>query len=167
MFLIGYILIALIFLAVGLCLLLSPGAYFALLDRMARTDFWSKPGPAWDPKAPRWRGAGLALTLFALFMIFGPPLSVYLRSPEEFNQRLHSTHHDVSWGGVVIWLFFSVLGIGFLSKPLVLLDAFSPRKLSAEPEAQRYVYILRIFGGLVLFISLFGTSIQLLRYLLH
>ena len=84
---------ALAFLAVGLCLLLSPGTYFGLLDRMARVDLWAKPSSSWDPKAPRWRAAGVALTLFALFLIVGPPLSVYLRSPEEFNKRLYSSHH--------------------------------------------------------------------------
>ena len=163
MFLIYYLLIALVFLGIGLCLLLSPSTYFTLLDRMARTDFWSKSGPAWDPKAPQWRAAGLALMLFALFMIFGPPLSVYLRSPEEFNQRLHSSHHCVSWGAVVVWLFFSVLGIGFLSKPLVLLDRFSPRKLSAEPDAHQHAYKLRIFGALLVVASFLGICIQLLR----
>ena len=167
MFLVGYLLISLMFLAGGICLLLSPGTYFTLLDRMAGTDFWSKSGPAWDPKAPKWLALGLALTLFALFMIFGPPLSVYLRSPEEFNQRFRSSHHNVSWEAVVLWLFFSVLGIGFFSKPLVLVDAFSPRKLSGEPDAQRHLYKLRIFGGIVFFISLFGLSVQLLRYLLR
>ena len=106
MFVIGYLLVALAFLAVGLCLLLSPGTYFAMLDRMARVDLWAKPSPSWDPKAPRWRAAGLALTLFALFLIVGPPLSVYLRSPEEFNRRLHPPHHGVSWGGTYSLAFF-------------------------------------------------------------
>jgi len=160
---IGYLLVALTFLAVGLCLLISPGTYFALLDRMARVDLWAKPSDSWDPKALRWRAVGLGGTLFALFMIVGPLLSAYLRSPEEFNQRIHSSHHGVSWGALVLWLFFFVLGLGFLGKPLAMLDKVSPRKLSAEPDAQRHAYLLRIFGGLLLLISLFGMWVQLLR----
>jgi hypothetical protein len=159
--------VALAFLAVGLCLLLSPGTYFALLDRMARVDLWAKPSSSWDPKAPRWRAVGLALALFALFLIVGPPLSVYLRSPEEFNQRLHSSHHSVSGGALILWLFFFAIGIGFLVRPLAVLDRFSPRKLSVERDAQRHAYKLRIFGGLVLFISLFGMWVQLLRHFRH
>ena len=157
---------ALAFLAVGLCLLLSPGTYFTLLDRMARIDLWAKPTSSWDPKAPRHRAGGLALTLFALYLIVGAPLSVYLRSPGEFNQRLHS-HHSVSWGALILWLFFFALGIGFLVRPLAALDQVSPRKLSVEPDAQRHAYKLRIFGGLLLLIALLGMSVQLLRHFLH
>jgi hypothetical protein len=164
LFVIGYLLAALAFLAVGLCLLLSPGTYFALLDRMARVDLWAKPSSSWDPKAPRWRAVGLALTLFALFLIVGPPLSVYLRSPEEFNQRLYSSHHSVSWGAIIVWLFFFALGIGFLVKPLAVLDRVSPRQLSVEPDAQRHAYKLRIFGGLLFLISFLGMWVQLLRH---
>lgn len=167
MFVICYLLVALTFMAVGLCLVISPGTYFRLLDRMARIDLWAKPSSSWDPKAPRWRAAGLALTLFALFMIVGPPLSAYLRSPEEFNQRLHSSHHSVSWGALILWLFFLALGIGFLFRPLAVLDRVSPRKLSAEPDAQRHAYKLRIFGGLLLVVALLGMCVQLLRYFLH
>ena len=158
---------ALVFLAIGVCLLLSPGTYFALLDRMARIDLWAKPSSSWDPKAPRWRAAGLALTLFALFMIVGPPLSVYLRSPEEFNQPLHSSHHSMSWGALILWLFFFALGIGFLVRPLAVLDRVSPRKLSVEPDVQRHAYKLRIFGGILFLTSLLGICIQLLRHSRH
>src|SRR5205814_4678133 len=87
LFIFGYLLVALIFLAVGVCLTVSPRTYFGLLDRMARVDLWTKPGSSWDPKAPRWRALGAALTLFALLMVFGPPLSVYLRSPESWRER--------------------------------------------------------------------------------
>jgi hypothetical protein len=167
LFVIGYLLVALAFLAVGLCLLLSPGTYFALLDRMARVDLWAKPSASWDPKAPRWRAAGLALTLFALLLIVGPPLSVYLRSPEEFNQRLHSSHHSVSWGALIVLLFFFAVGVGFLVRPLAMLDAVSPRKLSVEPDVQRHTYKLRIIGGLLFLISLLGMWVQLLRHLRH
>jgi len=82
LFVIGYLLIALTFLALGLCLLISPGTYFALLDRLGGVDLWAKPSSSWDPKAPRWRALGVAFSLFALLMIFGPPLSVYLHSPQ-------------------------------------------------------------------------------------
>ena len=164
---IGYLLVALAFLAVGLCLLLSPGTYFALLDRMARVDLWAKPRDSWDPKAPQWRAVGLGVTLFGLFLIVGPLLSAYLQSPQEYNQRLHSSHHGVSWGALILWLFFFVLGLGFLGKPLALLDRVSPRKLSAEPDAQRHTYMLRILGGLFLLISLFGLLVQLLRHFRH
>jgi hypothetical protein len=159
--------VALVFLAVGLCLLISPGTYFALLDRMARIDLWAKPSSSWDPKASRWRAAGLALTLFALFLIVGPPLSVYLRSPKEFNQRLHCSHLSVSWGALILWLFFFALGIGLLVRPLAVLDRFSPRKLSVEPDVQRHTYKLRIIGGLLLLISLLGMWVQFLRYFRH
>ena len=158
---------ALVFLALGLCLLISPRTYFRLLDRMARVDLWAKPSSSWDPKAPRHRAGGLALTLFALYLIVGAPLSVYLRSPKEFNQRLHSSPHSVSWGAVVLSLFFFAIGIGFLVRPLAALDRFSPRKLSAEPDAQRHAYKLRIFGVLLLLISLFGIWVQLLRHFHH
>lgn len=158
---------ALLSLAVGLCLLLSPGTYFALLDRMARVDLWAKRSPSWDPNAPRWRAAGLALTLFALFMVVGPPLLVYLRFPEEFNQRLHSSHPSVSWGALIVLLFFLAFGVGFLAKPLAVLDRVSPRRLSAEPDAQRHAYKLRMFGGLLFLISLLGVWVQLLRYIRH
>ena len=158
---------ALVVLAVGLCLLLSPGTYFALLDRMARVDLWAKPSSSWDPKAPRWRAAGLALTLVALFLIVGPPLSVYLRSAEVYNQRLHSSHHSVSWGAVVVLLFFFALGVGFLVRPLAVLDRLSPRKLSVEPDAQRHAYKLRIFGAILLLVSLLGMWVQILRYFRH
>lgn len=167
MFVIGYLLVALAFLAVGLCLLLSPGTYFGLLDRMARVDLWAKPSASWNPKAPRWRAAGLALTLFTLLLIVGPPLSVYLRSPEEFNQRLHSSHHSVSWGALILLLFFFVLGLGFLGRPLAMLDRFSPRKLSTEPDVQRHAYKLRIFGGVLLVISVLGMWVQFLRHFRH
>lgn len=155
------------FLAAGLCLLLSPGTYFALLDRMARIDLWARPSSSWDPKALRWRAVGLGITLFALLMVVGPVLSAYLQSPEEFNQRLHSSHHGVSWGALVLLLFFFVLGLGFLGKPLAMLDTVSPRKLSAEPDAQRHTYILRIFGALLLLISLLGMWVQVLRHFRH
>jgi hypothetical protein len=162
LFIFGYLLIAMAFLAVGLCLLISPRTYFRLLDRMARVDLWAKPSSSWDPNARRWRAAGLVPTLFALFLIVGAPLSVYLRSPEEFNQRFHSSHHSVSWGALILLLFFFALGIGFLVRPLAVLDRVSPRKLSVEPDVRRHTYKLRIFGGLLLFISLLGMWVQLL-----
>jgi len=167
LFIIGYLLAALTFLVVGLCLLISPGTYFALLDRMARVNLWAKPSSFWDPEAPRWRALGVAFTLFALLLIFGPPLSVYLRSPEEFNQRLHSSHHSVSWGALVVLLFFFALGIGLLVRPLAVLDRVSPRKLSVEPVVQRHASKLRIFGGLLFLISILGMWVQLLRHFLH
>jgi hypothetical protein len=93
LFVIGYLLIALTFLALGLCLLLSPGTYFALLDRMTGVDLWAKPSSSWDPKAPRWRALGMTFALFALLLIFGPPLSVYLRSPESSHEH-HLCHRS-------------------------------------------------------------------------
>jgi hypothetical protein len=167
LFIIGYLLIALMFLAVGLCLFISPGTYFGLLDRMARVDLWTKPGSSWDPKSPRWRALGVALTLFAFLMVFGPPLSVYLRSPEDWRERLHSSHPGVSWGALIVLLFFFALGVGFLVRPLAMLDRVSPRKLSIEPDVQRHAYKLRIFGGLLFLISLLGMWVQLLRHFRH
>ena len=165
LFIVGYLLIALVFLALGLCLLISPGTYFALLDRMARVNLWTRPNPSWDPKAPRWRALGVAFILFALLLILGPPLSVYLRSPEEFRGRFHSSYHGVSWGAVAVLSFFFALGVSFLAKPLEVLDRVSPHKLSAEADVQRQAYKLRIFGGLLLLISLLGMWVQLLHHL--
>jgi hypothetical protein len=165
LFVIAYLLTDLGFLAIGLCLLISPISYFGLLDRMAGINLWAKRGPAWDPNAPRWRAAGFALITFAVFMVVAPPLSAYLRSPEEFNQLYRSSHHGVSWGAMALFLFFFILGIGFLAKPLILLDKLSPRKLSDEPDVRRHLHKLQIFGGILIFISLFGISIQLVRYL--
>lgn len=167
MFVIGYLLIALAFLAVGLCLLISPATYFALLDRLARVDLWAKPSSSWDPAAPRWRALGVAFTLFALLLIFGPPLSVYLRSPEGSLEHLHSSYPGASWGALIVLLFFFALGVGFLVKPLAALDRVSPRKLSVEPGVQRHAYKLRIFGGLLFLISLLGMCVQLLRHFRH
>ena len=167
MFIFGYLLVALIFLAVGVCLTVSPRTYFGLLDRMARVDLWTKPGSSWDPKAPRWRALGAALTLFALLMVFGPPLSVYLRSPESWREHLHSPHPGVSWGALIVLLFFFALGVGILVRPLAVLDRISPRKLSVEPNVQRHANKLRIFGGLLLLISLLGMWVQLLRHFRH
>ena len=164
MFIIGYLLIALTFLAVGLCLLISPDTYFALLDRMARVNLWAKPSTSWDPKAPRWRALGVAFTLFALLLIFGPPLSVYLRSPEGSHEHLHSSYPGVSWGALIVLLFFFALGVGLLVRPLAVLDRVSPRKISVEPNVQRHAYKLRIFGGLLFLISLLGMWVQLLRH---
>ena len=166
MFIIAYLLIALIFLAVGLCLLISPSTYFALLDRLARVDLWAKPSSSWDPEAPRWRALGVGFTLFALLLIFGPPLSVYLRSPKDWHEHLHSSP-GVSWGALIVLLFFFALGVGFLVRPLAVLDTVSPRKLSVEPDVQRHTYKLRIIGGLLFLISLLGLWIQLLRHLRH
>jgi len=166
-FLVGYLLLALMFLAVGLCLLISPGTYFALIDRIARVDLWAKPSSSWDPRAPRWRALGVAFTLFALLLILGPPLSVYLRSPEGSHARLHSSYPGVSWGALIVLLFFFALGVGFLVRPLAVLDRVSPRKLSVEPDVQRHAYKLRIFGGLLFLISLLGMWIQLLRHFRH
>jgi hypothetical protein len=167
LFIIGYLLIALTFLAVGLCLLISPGTYFAVLDRMARVNLWSKPTSSWDPEAPRWRGLGVAFTLFALLLILGPPLSVYLRSPESWHEHLHSSYPGVSWGTLIVLLFFFAFGVGFLVRPLAVLDRVSPRKLSVEPYLQRHTYKLRIFGGLLSLISLLGMWVQLLRHFRH
>jgi hypothetical protein len=167
MFLIGYVLIALAFLGLGLCLLVSPGTYFALLDRMARVGLWAKPSASWDPDAPRWRALGVAFTLFAVLLIVGPPLSVYLRSPESWHERLQTSHAGVSWGALIVLLFFFAIGVGFLVRPLAVLDRVSPRKLSVEPDVQRHSYKLRIFGGLFFLISLLGMWVQLLRYLRH
>jgi hypothetical protein len=164
---IAYLLTALAFLAVGLCLLISPGTYFALLDRFARVDLWAKPTSSWEPKAPRWRALGVTFTLFALLMVVGPPLSVYLRSPERWQEHLHSSHPGVSWGALIVLLFFLALGVGFLLKPLAVLDKVSPRKLSVEPDLKRHVYKLRIFGGLLLFVSLLGMWVQLVRHFQH
>jgi hypothetical protein len=167
LFIVGYLLVALIFIGVGVCLIVSPRTYFALLDRMARVDLWTKPGSSWDPKAPRWRALGVAFTLFALLIVFGPPLSVYLRSPEGAHEHLHSSYPGVSWGAVIVLLFFFALGVGFLIRPLAVLDRVSPRKLSVEPGAQRRAYKLRIFGGLLFLISLLGMWVQLLRHFQH
>lgn len=164
MFLIGYLLIALAFLAVGLCLLISPGTYFALLDRLARVNLWTRPSSSWDPKAPRWRALGVAFALFAFLLILGPPISVYLHSPGGSHNHLPSSYSNVSWGALIVLLFFLALGVGFLAKPLAVLDRVSPRKLSAEPDAQRHAYKLRIFGGLLFLISLLGMWVQLLRH---
>ncbi len=167
MFVIGYLLIALTFLAIGLCLLFSPGTYFALLDRMARVNLWAKPSSSWDPKAPRWRALGVAFTFFALLLIFGPPLSVYLHSPESLHQHLHSSHAGVSWGALIVLSFFFILGVSFLASPLAVLDWVSPSKLSVEPDVQRHAYKVRIFGGVLLFVSLVGMWVQLLRHFRH
>ena len=167
MFVIGYLLIALTFLAVGLCLLISPRTYFALLDRIARVDLWAKPSSSWDPKAPRWRALGVAFSLFALLLIFGPPLLVYLRSPEGSHEHLHPSYSDVSWGAVIVLLFFFALGVGFLVRPLAVLDRVSSRRFSVEPDVQRHAYKLRIFGGLLFLISLLGMWVQLLRHFRH
>jgi hypothetical protein len=158
LFIIGYLLAVSMLLAVGLCLLLSPGTYFALLDRMARVDLWAKPSSSWDPKAARWRVLGGAFTLIALLFIIGPPLSVHLRSPEGLHEQLRTSHPGtgVSWGGLVILLFFFALGLGLVTRPLAVLDRVSPRKLSVEPDVQRDAYKLRIFGGVLLVISLLG-----------
>jgi hypothetical protein len=86
-------------------------------------------------------------------------------TPEEFNQLYRSSHHGVSWGAMALFLFFFILGIGFLAKPLILLDKLSPRKLSDEPDVRPHLHKLQIFGGILIFISLFGISIQLVRYL--
>jgi hypothetical protein len=160
LFVVGYVLTALTFLALGLFLLLSPGAYFALLDRMAGVDLWAKPSSSWDPKAPRWRALGVAFALFALLMIFGPPLLVYLHSPEILHAPLRSSHPGVSWGVVIVLLLFFALGVGFLVKPLAVLDRVSPRKLSIEHDVQRHTYKLRIFGGLLSLISILGMWVQ-------
>lgn len=164
MVIVGYLLGVLTFLAIGLCLLIAPRTYFALLDRMARVNLWAKPALSWDPKAPRWRALGLAFTLFALLMILGPPLSVYLRSPEAWHEHLHSSYPGVSWGAFIVLLFFLALGVGFLVRPLALLDRLSPRRLSVEPDVQRHAYKLRIFGGLLFLISLLGMWVQVLRH---
>jgi len=167
LFLVGYLFLALTFLAVGLCLLISPRTYFALLDRIARVDLWARPSSSWDPEAPRWRALGVAFTLFALLLIFGPPLSVYLRSSEGSHEHLHSSYPGVSWGALIVLLFFFALGVGFLVRPLAVLDRVSPRKLSVEPDAHRNAYKLRIFGGLLFLISLLGMWVQLLRHFRH
>jgi hypothetical protein len=167
LFVFGYLLVALIFLAIGLCLIISPGTYFALLDRMARVDLWTRPGSSWDPKAPRWRALGVAFTVFALFMVFGPPLFVYIGAPERIREHVHSSYPGVSWGALIVLLFFFALGVGFLVRPLAVLDRVSPRKLSVEPDAQRHAYKLRIFGGLLFLISLLGMWVQLLRHFRH
>jgi hypothetical protein len=166
LFIVGYLLIALTFLALGVCLLISPRTYFGLLDRLARVDLWAKPSRSWDPEAPRWRALGIAFTLFALLLIVGPPLSVYLRSPEGWHERLHSSP-GVSWGALIILLSFFALGVGFLLRPLAVLDRVSPRRLSVEPDVQRHAYKLRIFGGLLFLISLLGMWVQLLHHFRH
>jgi len=130
---------------------------------MARVNLWARPNASWDPKAPRWRALGLAFILFALLSILGPPLSVYLRSPEESGGHFHSSDHGVSWGAVAVLSFFFALGVGFLAKPLDVVDKVSPHKLSAEADVQRHAYKLRIFGGLLLLISLLGMWVEFLR----
>ena len=165
LFIVAYLLAALMFLAIGLCLLISPATYFSLLDRMSRVDLWAKPRDSWDPKAPQWRALGVGFILFALFLIVGPPLFVYLRSTDEVHKHLHTSHPGVSWGGLIVLLFFFALGLGILYRPLGVLDRVSPRKLSAEPDVQRHAYVLRIFGGVLVLISLLGMWVQLLRYL--
>jgi hypothetical protein len=102
-----------------------------------------------------------------LLLILGPPLSVYLRSPENSRQYPPSSFPHASWGALIVLLFFVALGIGFLAKPLAVLDRVSPRKHSAEPEVQRNAYKLRILGGLLLFASVLGMCVQLLRYFQH
>jgi hypothetical protein len=170
LFVIGYLLIASVFLAVGLCLLTSPRTYFRLLDRMAQVNLWARSSASWDPNSPRWRAVGAAFIFFALFMVLGPLLSFYIRSPEEFRGRLDASYPsangstDVSWAGVVVLLLFLALGLGFLTRPLAILDRVSPHKLSADAGAQRHAYILRIFGALLLSVSLLGMWVQLSRY---
>jgi hypothetical protein len=161
LFVIAYLLTDLGFLAIGLCLLISPISYFGLLDRMAGINLWAKRGPAWDPNAPRWRAAGFALITFAVFIPLYRLTCDLLRNLTNYR----SSHHGVSWGAMALFLFFFILGIGFLAKPLILLDKLSPRKLSDEPDVRRHLHKLQIFGGILIFISLFGISIQLVRYL--
>lgn len=166
LFIIGYLLMALLFLTLGLCLLISPGTYFALLDRAARVDLWTKPSGSWNPTAPRWRVLGAMFTLFALLMVVGPPLSFFLSSPKEVRSHFHSSQ-GASWGAVAVLLFFVALGIGFLTRPLAVLDRVSPRKLSDEPDVQRHEDKLRIFGGVLLVVALLGICVQLIRYFRH
>ena len=107
------------------------------------------------------------MTFFALLMVLGPPFSVYMRSPEEFRGHIHTSDPDVSWVGIVALLLFLALGLGFLTRPLAMLDRVSPHKLSADAGVQRLAYILRIFGALLLLVSLLGMWVQLSRYFRH
>ena len=167
LFIVVYLLIALVFLIGGLLLLISPDKYYALLDRSIGRELWSKRTPSWDPKGPGSRGLGIGLISFSLFMIFGPPILVYLHHPEEIQKHVQRSSSGSSWGALIILLFFFTLGMGFLVRPLAVVDRFSPRKLSAEPDAHQHVYKLRIFGGFLLFLSILGMWVQLLRHFRH
>jgi hypothetical protein len=168
LFIAAYLLIAFSFFVIGVCLLLSPRTYFVWLDGQAQTDFWSKRSSNWDPEAQRWRALGAAGISFALFMVFGPLLNAYLHSPESVQQKARehasSSHSGISWGAIVVLLFFFAVGLGFLAKPLAVLDKFSPRKLSSEPAVQGYQFPLRILGIFVVVVSVLGISVQLLRH---
>ena len=164
MFIVGYLLVALTFLAVGLCLLISPSTHFGLLDRMARVDFWAQSGSSWNPKAPRWRALGAAFILFSLLLIFGPPLAVYIHSPEDLHKHVQPSSSNPSWGAIIVMLFFLALGVGFVAKPLAVLNKVSARKFPAEPDTLRSTYKLRIIGSLLLLASLLGIWAQFFRH---
>jgi hypothetical protein len=171
LFIVFYLLTASLFFAIGLCLLISPRAYFALLDRMAGVNLWASQSSSFNPNAPRWRALGGGVMLFSVFLVVGPILSFYLRSPEEFRAHvqahLHSSHLGVSWWAVVVLLLFLFLGLGFLIRPMTVMDRVSPRELSSDPEVHQRAYILRIFGALLLLVSLLGIRVQILRHFRH
>jgi hypothetical protein len=109
----------------------------------------------------------VALIFFSLFMIFGPPLLVYLHAPEEIRKHVQRSSSEPSWAGLILLLFFMVLGVGFLAKPLAAVNRFSPRDLTAERDARRGTYVLRIFGGFLVLVSLLGIWFQLSRHFRH
>ncbi len=166
MFIAAYIAAALIPFAVGLWLIISPASYFAFLDRMTGGDLWSRRSGSWNPQAMKWRALGVAVTLFGLFMIVGPPLFAYFANPEQFHREVHTSTPGPGWGIFVVLLLFLILGISFVVKPLAVLDRLSPRKLSTDPDAVRLAYKVRLFGGLLLIVVL-GFCLQLLRHFLR
>ncbi len=109
----------------------------------------------------------MALIFFSLFMIFSPPLLVYLHAPEEIRKHVQRSGAEPSWGGLILLLFFLLLGVGLLAKPLAIVNRFSPRDLTAERDARRGTYMLRIFGGFLVLLSLLGIWIQLSRHFRH
>lgn len=161
MFIVCYLVVASTFIALGLCLAISPRTYFSLLDQLARVDLWTRPSSSWNPKAPRWRMLGAAMALFGLFLILGPPVLVYLRSPEAISSHRFPSASGPSWGGLIVLAIFSLIGVGFLTKPLTVLNLVSTQKVSFE--SPRYEKLLRVFGGLLLVMSVVGICIQLLR----
>jgi len=160
----GYFLFVTIFLAAGVCLLITPQRFLILLDRLAKVELWSKPSLSTDAKeALHWRIAGLLMTLMASYMLIDPFLHIehLPGAPPLLRAAPHRVGLILRWGIIPLLFLLLSVGLSFLLRPIASLNTFAPRRIFTTEATWGRLFVVRVIGLLMSLVALLGIVVEL------